>query len=229
VGESARNHPLTDEDVVKRVRAGDTALFEVLMRRNNRRIYRVARAIVKNESEAEDIMQQAYVSAYAHLDQFAGTAKFSTWLTKITVNEALARIRQGARFVDIDNNFERSEEGMKELGSDRSNPERQAASRELGELLESSIDDLPHDQRTVFVLREVEGLSTAETAECLGISEELVKVRLHRAKSRLRVGIFERVGEAAREAFEFYAPRCDRVVAAVFERIDLLDVGLRSD
>src|SRR4029077_1324706 len=108
------------------------------------------------------------------------------------------------------------EEGMKELSSDESNPERQAARCELGGLLESSIDELPHAHRTVFVLREVEGLSTAETAECLGISEELVKVRLHRAKSRLREHVFARVGKAATEAFEFHASRCDRVVAAVF-------------
>jgi RNA polymerase sigma-70 factor (ECF subfamily) len=229
VGEAARNHPLTDEEVVERVLRGDTALFEVLMRRNNRRIYRVARAIVKDESEAEDVMQQAYVSAYTHLDQFAGTATFATWLTKIAVNEALARVRQNTRLVKIDENFEQGEEGMKELPSDASNPERQAARRELGGLLESSIDQLPHDHRTVFVLREVEGLSTAETAECLGISEELVKVRLHRAKSRLREHIFARVGKAATEAFEFYAPRCDRVVASVFETIDMLDVGARGD
>jgi RNA polymerase sigma-70 factor (ECF subfamily) len=229
VGESARNHPLTDEEVIERVRAGDTALFEVLMRRHNRRIYRVARAIVKDESEVEDVMQQTYVSAYTHLDQFAGAARFATWLTKIAVNEALARLRQSARLVKIDENFDPGEEGMKELASDASNPERRAASRELGGLLESSIDQLSHDHRTIFLLREVEGLSTAETAECLGISEELVKVRLHRAKSRLREHIFARVGKAATAAFEFYAPRCDRVVASVFERIDMLDVGVRGD
>jgi RNA polymerase sigma-70 factor, ECF subfamily len=229
VGESARNHPLTDEEVVERVLAGDTALFEVLMRRNNRRIYRVARAIVKDESEVEDVMQQAYVSAYTHLDQFAGAARFATWLTKIAVNEALARVRQSARLVEIDEDFEQGEERMKELASDEPNPERQAARRELGGLLESSIDQLPHDHRTIFILREIEGLSTAETAECLGISEELVKVRLHRAKSRLREHIFARVGKTAAEAFQFYAPRCDRVVAAVFERIDMLDADTRSD
>jgi RNA polymerase sigma-70 factor (ECF subfamily) len=222
VGESARNHPLPDEQIVKRVLAGDTALFEVLMRRHNRRIYRVARAIVKDESQVEEVMQQAYVSAYTHLDQFTGSAKFAAWLTKITVNEALAQLRRSARLVEIDENLEQGEQGMKALASDGSNPERLAASRELGGLLESSIDELPKDHRTVFVLREVEGLSTTETAECLEISEELVKVRLHRAKSRLREHISARVGTAVSEAFQFYAPRCDRVVASVFERIDLL-------
>jgi RNA polymerase sigma-70 factor (ECF subfamily) len=222
VGESARNHPLPDEEIVKRVLAGDKALFEVLMRRHNRRIYRVARAIVKAESQVEDVMQQAYVSAYTHLGQFTGAAKFATWLTKIAVNEALARVRQSARLVETDWNLEHGEEGMRELAMDESNPERQAARRELGGLLESSIDELPQDHRTVFVLREVEGLSTAETAECLGISEELMKVRLHRAKSRLREHISARVGKAVSEAFQFHAPRCDRVVASVFEQIDML-------
>jgi RNA polymerase sigma-70 factor, ECF subfamily len=220
VGECARDHPLTDELVVERVLRGETALFEVLMRRHNRRVYRVARAIVKSESEAEDVMQQAYVSAYTHLGQFAGAAKFVTWLTRITVNEALARVRHDARLVEMDEHSERDEEAMRRFASDQSDPERQAARRELGGLLESSIDELPRDYRTVFVLREVEGLSTAETAHCLGISEELVKVRLHRAKSRLREHVFARVGEATTDAFEFYAPRCDRVVAAVLESIE---------
>jgi len=226
VGESARNHPLPDEEIVKRVLAGDTALFEVLMRRHNRRIYRVARAIVKDESEIEDVMQQTYVAAYTHLEQFAGAARFVTWLTKIAVNEALARVRQSARLVRIDPNVEHGEERMRELATEESNPERQAACRELGKLLELSIDTLSHEHRTVFVLREVEGLSTAETAECLGISEELVKVRLHRAKSRLREHVFARVGKAVTEAFEFHASRCDRVVAAVFEKIDPLDADV---
>ena len=226
VGESARNHPLADEEIVQRVLAGDTALFEVLMRRHNRRLYRVARAIVKDESETEDVMQQAYLAAYTHLGQFTGAARFVTWLTKIAVNEALARVRQSARLVPIDANVEQGEERMRQLATDEENPERHAARRELGGLLEVSIDTLSHDHRTVFVLREVEGLSTAETAECLGISEELVKVRLHRAKSRLREHVFARVGRAMTEAFEFHASRCDRVVAAVFERIDLLDAGV---
>jgi RNA polymerase sigma-70 factor (ECF subfamily) len=219
VGESARTHPLSDEDIVTRVRAGDSALFEVLMRRHNGRIYRAVRSIVRDEAETEDVMQQAYVSAYAHLDQFAGAATVATWLTRIAVNEALARVRKRGRFVAVDPKAQ-DEEPMNELSSDDSNPERWAASRELGGLLESAIDRLPESYRTVFVLREVEGLSTAETAECLLLTHELVKVRLHRAKAKLRDDIFARVGRIAGELFSFQAPRCDRVVAAVFERID---------
>lgn len=210
-GESARNHPLSDEAIVERVLAGDTALFEVVMRRNNRRIYRAVRAIVRDEAEVEDVMQQAYVSAYAHLGQFSGAASLATWLTKIAVNEALARVRKRARFVG---------EPACEPSSEASNPEREAASRELGGLLASAIDRLPEHYRTVFVLREVEGLSTAETAECLALTEDAVKVRLHRAKAKLRDDVFSRVGRTGGALFQFEAPRCDRVVAAVFARID---------
>jgi len=219
-GESARNHPLADAEVVKRVLAGDTALFEVLMRRHNGRIYRAVRSIVRDDVETEDVMQQAYVSAYAHLDQFAGAASVATWLTKIAVNEALARVRTRGRFVAVDPSAQ-DERPMSEL----SNPERRMASRELGGLLESAIDRLPEGYRSVFVLREVEGLSTAETAECLALTQELVKVRLHRAKARLRDDIFARVGSTAGELFQFQAPRCDRVVAAVFDRIDAARLG----
>ena len=215
VGESARNHPLPDEEIVKRVLAGDTALFEVLMRRHNRRIYRVARAIVKDESEIEDVMQQTYVAAYTHLEQFAGAARFVTWLTKIAVNEALARVRQSARLVRIDPNVEHGEERMRELATEESNPERQAACRELGKLLELSIDTLSHEHRTVFVLREVEGLSTAEVAECLDVSEDVVKARLSRGRAALRRLLMERTGASASDAFRFYRPRCDRIVAQV--------------
>jgi RNA polymerase sigma-70 factor (ECF subfamily) len=219
VGESARNHPLSDEAIVERVLGGDTALFEVVMRRNNRRIYRAVRAIVRDEAEVEDVMQQAYVSAYAHLRQFSGAASLGTWLTKIAVHEALARVRKRARFVATDPS-EQDERAMKEPSSEASNPERQAARRELGGLLEAAIDRLPEHYRTVFVLREVEDLSTAETADCLGLTAELVKVRLHRAKAKLRDDVFARVGRTAGELFQFHAPRCDRVVAAVFARIE---------
>lgn len=222
VGESARNHPLPDEEILRRVLAGDTALFEVLMRRNNSRIYRAVRAIVRDEAEVEDVMQQTYVSAYIHLRQFVGAAKFGSWLTRIAVNEALARVRRRGRFAAFETIPGRGEEEMKEVGSDESNPERQAANRELGGLLESSIDRLPDRYRVVFILREVEGLSTAETAECLALSEELVKVTLHRAKARLREDIFAKVGQSARDLFQLHASRCDRVVAAVFGRIDAL-------
>ena len=223
-GEAAKNHPLSDEEIVARVRAHDTALFEVLMRRHNRSLYRVVRAIVKDDGEAEDVMQQAYVSAFAHLDQFAGQAKFSTWLIRIAVNEAFSRMRLRRRFVDIDPAADQGEE-MNAFPSSERGPEERAVAHELGGLLESAIEELPEIYRTVFMLREVEGLSTADTAECLELGEDAVKVRLHRAKDRLRNELYARVGTAAPEVFSFHATRCDRVVEAVFDKLEVLNLA----
>jgi RNA polymerase sigma-70 factor (ECF subfamily) len=210
---------LTDEDVVRRVLAGEGALFEVLMRRYNQRLYRVARAIVRDDSEAEDVMQQAYVSAYAHLGQFAQRARFSTWLTRIAVHEALARNRRRGRVTEMDAMPETDSSGV--WTSRGPDPEQQAMTGELRQALEASLDALPESHRSVFVLREVEGLSTAETAECLGLSEENVKTRLSRSRARLRRELFERAGVAAPAVFAFHLSRCDRVVAAVLARLGL--------
>ena len=208
---------MDDAQVVSQVVAGQTALFEILMRRHNERVYRVARAILHDEAEAEDVMQQAYVNAYAHLRQFDGRAAFSTWLTRITVHEALARARRRNRYWSID----AQDSGMNSVIPLRSrdNPERQTVNRELHLLLESAVDALPDGHREVFVLRQVEGLSTAETAECLGISEDAVKTRLTRARAMLRHDLSERIGAVASDTFRFLRPRCDRVVAAVLARI----------
>jgi RNA polymerase sigma-70 factor (ECF subfamily) len=207
---------LTDEEVVAQVIAGQTALFEVLMRRHNERVYRAARAIVRDDKEAEDVMQQAYVNAYANLRQFMGHARFSTWLTKITIHEALARVRRTARYEPFDDTVTNVEAFMPRASG---NPESDAAAGELRALLESAIDRLPDGAREVFVLRQVEGLSTAETAESLGVSEDVVKTRLSRARSALRRDLMERTGATAPEVFRFFKPRCDRVVAAVMARI----------
>jgi RNA polymerase sigma-70 factor, ECF subfamily len=206
------SHHLSDEDVVARVRAGERGLFEIVMRRYNQRIYRAVRAITGNDGEAEDVMQDAYVRAYTHLDQYAGRASFATWLTRIAVHEALARRRRGERFVDLD-------DVMPTLVSPGRGPEQRATDRELGATLQEAIDELPPGFRTVFVLREAEGLSTAETAECLGIPPETVKTRLHRARSLLRHRLWARAGRLSGNVFEFGAGRCDRVVAAVLARI----------
>jgi RNA polymerase sigma-70 factor (ECF subfamily) len=209
---------LSDEEVVRRVRAGEPALFEVLMRRYNQRIYRTARAIVRDEAEAEDVMQQAYVNAYAHLDQFAERARFATWLTRIATYEALARIRRRSRLTEIETMGESAEAGL--LTDRGPNPERQAFLGELRRTLEGGVDALPEAYRSVFVLRDVEGLSTAETAESLGLSEDVVKTRLVRARAQLRHRVAEEIGRGARDLFAFAAPRCDRVVAAVLARLE---------
>jgi RNA polymerase sigma-70 factor (ECF subfamily) len=212
---------MSDEEVVRRIREGDGALFEILMRRYNQRLYRAVRAILPNDAEAEDVMQQAYINAYLHLDQFAGRAKFSTWLLRIAIHEALARARKSARLVTLD--------GLAEAGLDVSgpadrmaNPEHQMFATELHALLESAVDALPPIYRVVFMLREIEGLSTAETAACLEIQQETVKTRLLRARARLRHHLSARFGAVRVSSFQFHAVRCDRVVDYVLSRLGLL-------
>lgn len=207
----------SDAVLIQQILAGNTPVFELLMRRYNERVYRAARAIVRDEAEAEDVMQQAYVNAFTHLRQFNGSARFSTWLTRIAINEALARVRRLGRYEAFDDELSNVEPFLSHTPTE--NPERQAFSRELAGLLEWAIDGLPNGMREVFVLREVEGLSTAEVAECLGVSEDVVKTRLSRGRAQLRRRLMERTGAVAPEAFRFYRPRCDRVVANVLASI----------
>jgi RNA polymerase sigma-70 factor, ECF subfamily len=200
--------PLTDEDIVRRVLDGETSLFEVLIRRHNQRLYRATRAILKDETEAEDAMQEAYVRAFAHLDQFAGNAMVSTWLTKIAVYEALGRLRRRKRMEDMPKNL-----------STTGDPERIAYGKELQETIESAVDALPPLYRSVFVLRDIEDMSGAETAECLGIAEETVKTRLYRARRLMRDHLKRSLGAAVATAFTFGDRHCDRITAVTMERI----------
>lgn len=208
----------TDTVLVEQILAGETAIFELLMRRYNQRLYRIARAIVRNDHEAEDVMQQAYVNAFTHLRQFNGAASFATWLTRIAVNDALARVRRQNRYETFDEEAVRIEP-LVPVTPER-NPEQQTFTHELRGLLEWAIDRLPNGMREVFVLRAVEGLSTLEAAECLGVSEDVVKTRLSRGRALLRQQLMERTGTTAPEAFRFYRPRCDRVVAHVLAKLD---------
>ena len=210
-----RSAALTDEEVVSRVLGGDTPLFEVLMRRHNERVYRAARAILRDDKEAEDVMQEAYVNAYAHLAQFDGCAKFSTWLTKIAVYEALLRAKRRMRYEPLD---DRAEDTLMPatLSPD---PEQQAFGGELRALIEAAIDALSDGYREVFMLRQVEGLSTAETADVLGVSEDVVKTRLTRARHAIQQNLLDRTGAATAQAFMFGQSHCDQVVAAVLARI----------
>ncbi|WP_373048844.1 RNA polymerase sigma factor [Vulgatibacter sp.] len=201
-----------DETIVRRVLAGEVDLFEILMRRHNQRIYRAVRSILRDENEVEEVMQQAYVSAFEHLAQFQGSARLSTWLTRIAVHEAFGWLRKGRRLVAIDG-------GAEMEPAQGASPEQRAADREMVGWLEAAIDELPEGYRTVFVLREVEALSTAEAAEALELSEDAVKQRLHRAKAMLREQLAARMEANASGAFLFEAPRCNRVVAGVLARI----------
>lgn len=211
--------PLSDQEVVARVLAGETSMFEIVMRRYNQRLYRVARAILRNDGEAEDVMQDAYVRAYEHLDQFAGRAKFSTWLTRIAVHEALARQRRGNRYQELEPMSESDGDPMDSFASMALTPEEEVSNSEIRTLLEKAVEKLPDAYRTVFVLRDIENMTTTETADSLEISEENVKVRLHRARALLRKTLYDRAGMERKEAFNLHAVRCDRVVKTVFERI----------
>lgn len=204
---------LDDEDIVDRVRAGDTALFEVLMRRYNQRLYRIARAILHSDAEVEDVMQETYLRAYSHLDQFAGRARFATWLTRIAVNEAAARARRAPIPVGIPLVYE-----IEPQPSDE-NPEQTAARGEAQALLDRAIEALSPDDRAVFVLREVEELSTTETAEALGVNEAVIRMRLFRARTRLRLNLRRRTGATTSGAFRLHLSICDRVVQGVLPRL----------
>jgi RNA polymerase sigma-70 factor (ECF subfamily) len=219
LGSAAGNSQMSDTEVVHRVRGGETGLFEILMRRYNQRLYRIIRTFLSDDDEAKDVMQLAYVNAYIHLDQFANQAAFSTWLTRIAVYEALARVRQRRRFENVDTGD--SDHPMGALRAPAPDPEQQVFVSELRVLIESAVETLPPRYRAVFVLRDVEGMSTAETAVCLAITEQSVKTRLHRARVLLRNDLFQR-GGAIHAVFPFMAPRCDRVVGLVLGRIDAM-------
>jgi RNA polymerase sigma-70 factor (ECF subfamily) len=208
----------TDEEVVDRVRAGDTALYEIIMRRYNQRLYRVARAIVRDDGEAEDVMQAAYVRAYEHLGQFAGRAPFSAWLTRIAVHEALLRLRKRGRIDQLDDSDIVGGAGLN-MAETSPDPEQITTRAELRQLLEEAILDLPEQYRAVLMLRDVEELSTAETADALSLTEENVKVRLHRGHGMVRSWLLARVGANAKDAFPFMGLRCDRVVRNVLAKV----------
>jgi RNA polymerase sigma-70 factor (ECF subfamily) len=209
-------------EIVRRILHGELALFELLMRRHNQRVYRAIRSILRDDGESEDVMQDAYVRAYEHLAQFEGRAQFSTWLTRIAVNEAFKRLAARGKLDPLDEERYEEEDGtMPVFQSNSPTPESNASNSELKSLLEEAILTLPVAYRAVTVLRDVEEMSTAETAKVLSITETNVKVRLHRAHELLRGVLFARVGARSPGAFSFHASRCDRVVRAVFERLDL--------
>jgi RNA polymerase sigma-70 factor (ECF subfamily) len=209
---AAASPDLEDEEIVSLVLAGDTHVFERLMRRYNQRLYRAARAVLSSDAEAEDAIQQAWLSAYRHLNQFERRASLSTWLTRIAIHEALARLRRRRATLAAD-----AEHVTRRSVSTPLDPERQAYAGELRTMLESVIDRLPLAYRCVFVLREVDGISTAETAELLQVSEGVVKTRLHRARRLLQQAL-QQVSPS--EAFRFDGARCDRMVAAVMGGVD---------
>jgi RNA polymerase sigma-70 factor, ECF subfamily len=211
--------------------ADATSDFVALMRRHNRRLYRVARSLLREDAEAEDALQEAYLSAYRALGDFRGDAQLATWLTRIVVNECMTRLRRSARRDNIvpivSLHATAPDEGDTAMaedpaGIDEDTPDRALGRAELRAVLERKIDELPQDFRAVFMMRSVEELSVEETAECLGIPEATVRTRHFRARSLLREAVAQELDVAERDVFGFDGERCDRIVARVSGRIRLL-------
>jgi RNA polymerase sigma-70 factor, ECF subfamily len=223
----ARVEPIDDAELVRRVQAGDVAAFELVMRRNNRRLFRVSRSLLRDAAEAEDALQEAYLSAYQAMPRFRAEASLATWLTRLVVNECMTRLRRQLRrhnivpIVSAQAAASQEEDSVEEHPGAASDdtPDRALVRAELRSLLERRIDALPEDFRTVFVLRAVEELSVEETAECLGIPEATVRTRHFRARSLLRESIAQDLDLAERDVFEFGGIHCDRVVARVLAKL----------
>jgi RNA polymerase sigma-70 factor (ECF subfamily) len=217
---------LDDPGLVQQVQRGNTAAFAVLMRRYNRRLYRTARAILKDDAAAEDALQEGYVAAYRHLGEFRGDAQLSTWLTRIVVNQALQALRKTRReqvVVLFDERAdERADEQQQAAAADSSlaGPEKAMLRTEMRRLIERKIDDLPEGYRTVFMLREIEDMTVEETATALGIPAATVRSRLFRAKARLRESLAQELDMATQDVFGFDGKRCDRIVRTVLARLD---------
>ena len=202
-----------DADLVDAVLRGDLEGFEQLMRRHNQRVFRTARAILKDDDDAQDASQQAWIAAFRHLGTWQRRSAFSTWLVRITVNEASRRRRAPERA------HLRVVDALADAEDRAASPEAEVARAHLRGILEDAIDWLPDPMRAVLVLRDVEELSGKETAECLGLSDEAVRVRLHRARRLLRDRLQDVLVERVGEAFPFLGARCDAIVAAVISEL----------
>jgi RNA polymerase sigma-70 factor, ECF subfamily len=208
-----------DTELARRVAAGDTAAFELLMRRHNRTMFRTARAILRDDAEAEDALQEAYLQAYGAIGTFRAESKLTTWLARIVANEALMRLRKRTRRAQIlPIDAAAATDVVEDTHMDKT-PERSAQLGEVRRLLETQIDLLPDDYRAVFMLRAVEELSVEETATVLNIPQATVRSRFFRAKGLLREALASSIDQAYEQTFAFAGERCDRIVANVMERI----------
>jgi RNA polymerase sigma-70 factor, ECF subfamily len=214
----------TDSELVGRAAARDEAAIRSIMQSNNRRLYRIARGILHNDSEAEDVVQETYVRAFTHLESFRGDSSLSTWLARIAINEALGRSRRQRPTVDVSS----LAPGVLEaqiiqfpLTAMPDDPEKSVAQREIQYVVEHAIDELPEAFRIIFITRVVEGMSVEETADILGLKPETVKTRLHRARALLRDHVEKKIGPVVMEAFPFAGRRCERLTNAVLRRLGI--------
>lgn len=214
---------LSDVELVLLARQRDDNAFRAIMQRNNRRLYRVARSVIHDDGEAEDVVQEAYVKAFGSLDQFRGDASLATWLTRIALNEALGRLRRRRPTIELAS-FEAESSGKSQiipfpLMSADADPERAAAQRQIRQLIEGAIDGLPEIFRVVFVMREIEDMSVEETAGVLSLRQATVKTRLHRARRLLRRALDKQLASTFTDAFPFDGKRCKQTADNVLERL----------
>jgi RNA polymerase sigma-70 factor (ECF subfamily) len=216
---------LSDAQLVQSARQRDGGAFRTIIKRHNRRLYRLARAVTADDSDAEDAVQDAYIRAFTGLDRFRGDSSLATWLSRIVLNEALGRLRRRRPTVDLAVVDNRPPSGGEVIlfpaASQQPDPERTMAQREIQHLLEQAIDDLPEAFRTVLVARAIEDMSVKETAELLGLRAETVKTRLHRAREQLKQALEKHVDSALTDVFPFDGRRCDRMTDAVLRHFDL--------
>jgi len=216
---------LSDPELAQRIASGDKDAFELLMRRHNQILYRTARSILKDDAEAEDAAQEAWLLAYRAIGNFRGDAKLSTWLVRIVVNEAISRRRKrsrGAEVIQLNGETQEDREAVEENVNQTlpEQPEHAARRAQTRRLLEAKIDDLPDAFRTVFVLRALEELSVEEAAVALGIPEATVRSRFFRARGLLREALSKEIDLAYGDAFAFAGARCDRIVAGVLAKLE---------
>jgi RNA polymerase sigma-70 factor (ECF subfamily) len=214
----------SDAELVRRAGNRDEAAVRSIMQSNNRRLYRIARGILRNDAEAEDVVQETYVRAFTHLDGFRGDSSLGTWLARIAMNEALGRLRRQRPSVELNALPPAAVEAQIipfPLAAASEDPEKSMAQREIQQVVEHAIDELPEAFRIVFITRVIEGMNVEETAAILGLKPETVKTRLHRARTMLRGNVERKIGPVVMEAFPFAGKRCERLTAAVLKRLGL--------
>ena len=215
-----------DLELAHRALARESGAFRAIMKAHNQRLYRLARGFVRDNGEAEDIVQESYVRAFTHLEGFRGDSSLATWLSRIVINEALGRLRKTRRagqFVATDDPLRQADIIAFPLNASTEDPERTMAQRQILQLVEKATDSLPDVYRTVFVARVIEGMSIEETASLLGLRPETVKTRLHRARSLVRKELDAQIGPVLFDAFPFAGRRCERLTTAVLKRLDFPD------
>ena len=212
----------TDAELVRRARERDEPAIRSIMQSNNRRLYRLARGILRNDSEAEDVVQETYVRAFTHLQDFRGDSSLATWLGRIAINEALGRLRRqhaNVEWTSLPPGALEAQIIQFPLSAASEDPEKSMAQRQIQHVVEHAIDELPEAFRIVFITRVIEGMNLEETAEILGLKPETVKTRLHRARTMLRDNVEKKIGPVVMEAFPFAGKRCERLTEAVLKRL----------